>query len=346
LVRSWTFQVFLGLWFRSAMYDASVQVAYLVTSYRPPQQLLRLLWTLRRAQPEAPIVVHHDRFRTQWDIDLVAPIGGVHVLTSETPVSWGDFSVVNAIWVPLSWMVENLEFDWVVLLSEQDYPIVALEELEQRLSASGVDAFIEAEPIRLIADPNARKDRDLRYNYRYAQLPHFGLMARLPPAVRRQVARVGNKVNGALYELQQKVTAYVYPDGLPLRVGFRPKGSPFSETFLCWYGPMQMALSHRAAVTVTEYVASHRDYVRHYARTVIPDESATATIVCNDPTLKVWNGTLHWTKWTVGDHSHPDVLVLDDLGDLAGSGKFFARKFDIGVDSSVLDALDQRIFGS
>jgi hypothetical protein len=243
-------------------------------------------------------------------------------------------------------MVENLEFDWVVLLSEQDYPIVPLEQLEQRLSASGVDAFIEAEPIHLIEDPNARKDRDLRYNFRYVQLPSFGLMARLPPAVRRPIAFAGNYLNGALYKLQRKVTAYVYPDGLPLRVGIRATRSPYSESFLCWYGPMQMALSRRAAEAVTEYVASHREYVQHYSRTVIPDESATATIVCNDPTLKVWNGTLHWTRWTDGDHGHPDVLVLDDLGDFVDSDKFFARKFDVDVDSSVLDALDQRIFGS
>jgi hypothetical protein len=327
------------------VYAASVRVGYLITSYRPPEQLLRLLATLRRAQPEAPIVVHHDRFRSEWNAALVAPIGGVHVVTSDTPLEWGDFSIVKAVWKSLSWMVENLEFDWVVLLSEQDYPIVPLIQLEHELSSSSVDAFIEAEPIGLIEDLDARKDRDLRYNFRYVQLPRFGVMARLPPKLRRPIASIGNNVNGALYRLQRKFTAYVYPDGLPLRLGLRVKHAPFSEAFPCWYGPMQMALSRRASVAVTEYIASHDDYVRHYARTVIPDESATATIICNDPTLKVKNGMLHWTRWTDGGLGHPDVVGWGDFEEIVSSGKFFARKFDIGVDSAVLDALDQRIFG-
>ena len=57
------------------------------------------------------------------------------------------------------------------------------------------------------------------------------------------------------------------------------------------------------------------DYDRYYEKTGIPDESATVTIVCDDPSLKVGSGNLERTRWTDGDHGHPDVLVLDDLGD-------------------------------
>jgi hypothetical protein len=106
-------------------------------------------------------VVHHDRFRSAWTADLVAPIGGVHVVTSDIPVEWGDFSIVKALWTSLSWMVEHLAFDWVVFLTEQDYPIAPLAQLEERLSSSGVDAFLEAVPTQLITGPEARKDRDL-----------------------------------------------------------------------------------------------------------------------------------------------------------------------------------------
>jgi len=322
-----------------------VRVAYFVTSYRPPRQLLRLLATLRRAQPESPLVVHHDRFRSDWDSEIVAPVGGVDVLASPAPVSWGDFSIVDITWTSLSWMVEHRVFDWVVFLSEQDYPIAPVIRLEERLERSGADAFVEARPIHLIEDAVLRMECDRRYNYRYRNLPRLGVMARLPPRLRRPVADVAHYLNFVLYKLQRKITVYRYPDPLPMRVGVRPARSPFSPGFPIWYGSQWMALSRRAAETVVEFVGEHPDYVRHYARTVIPDESATSTIVCNDPRLRVRNEELHHVRFTSVD-GHPDVFGLDDLTELIDSGRFFARKFDIDTDSAVLDALDEHVFGS
>ena len=322
-----------------------MRVAYFVTSYRPPRQLLRLLATLRRAQPDSPLVVHHDRFRTDWDVDLVAPVGGVDLLTSTAPVSWGDFSIVDMTWTSLAWMVEHRDFDWVVFLSEQDYPIAPLIRLEQQLERSDVDAFIEARPIHLIEDADLRMECDRRYNYQYRKLPRLGVMERLPTTLRRPVADVANYLNFVLYKLQRKITVYRYPDPLPMRVGVRPPRSPFSAEFPVWYGSQWMALSRRAAEAVVQFVGEHTDYVRHYARTVIPDESATATIVCNDPRLAVRDEELHHVRFTSVD-GHPDVFGLDDLTELIDSGRFFARKFDIDTDSMVLDALDEHVFES
>ena len=42
-----------------AVSDAA-RVAYLITSYTLPKQVLRLARTLRRGSPEALIVLHHD----------------------------------------------------------------------------------------------------------------------------------------------------------------------------------------------------------------------------------------------------------------------------------------------
>jgi hypothetical protein len=320
-----------------------VRVAYLVTSYRQPRQLLRLLGTLRRAQPDSPFFVHQDRFRTQWPVELATDLGGVHVYTSDAPVTWGDFRIVEVSWRGLACMLDQVPFDWVVFLSEQDYPIAPLKDLEQRLATSGADAFVEATRIDVIEDPDLRMECDRRYNYRYVELPRFGVMARLSPRIRTLVADNANYANFVLYKLQKKMTVYRYPDQLPLRVGIRPRRSPLSS-FPCWYGTQWIALSRRAAEAVVQFVRGHEDYVRHFARTAQPIEAATATIVCNDPTIRVRNEKLHWVRFSSGS-GHPDVLRLEMLDELVGSGKFFARKFDIDTDSAVLDALDQHLFG-
>ena len=275
----------------------------------------------------------------------MASLGGVDVLTSETPVAWGDFSIVDITWTSLAWMVEHRDFDWVVFLSEQDYPIAPLGALEQWLQQSDADAFVEARPIHRIEDADLRMDCDRRYNYRYRPLPRFGLMARLAPGLRRRIANIANYSNFVLYKLQHKVTVYRYPDPLPMRLGVRPARSPFSAAFPCWYGSQWMALSRRAAETVVEFVGDHEGYVRHYSQTVIPDESATATIVCNDARLVVHPHGLHHVRFSSVD-GHPDVFGLGDLAELVDSGLYFARKFDIDGDTAVLDALDRHVLGS
>jgi hypothetical protein len=295
-------------------------------------------------QPESPLVVHHDRFRSSWEPGLVAGVGGVDVLTSDAPVSWGDFSIVDATWKTLSWTIEHRDFDWVVFLSEQDYPVAPLEKLEATLAASGVDAFIEARILDRIEDAELKMDCDRRYNYRYSALPRPGLMARLPPRLRRPLADTANYMNFVLYKLQRKVTVYRYPDPLPMRLGVRPKHSPFSASFPCWYGSQWMALSRHAAETLDRFVGERADVVRHYSRTVIPDESATATIVCNDPSLAVRHEHLHYIRFSA-NHGHPDVFGIGDVDELVTSGRFFARKFDVDVDGGVLDALDRHILG-
>ena len=54
----------------------------------------------------------------------------------------------------------------------------------------------------------------------------------------------------------------------------------------------------------------------------------------------VLDDTLHFVDWDA--EPGPAILRLQDLPRLESSGKLFARKFDVAVDSAVLDALDAR----
>ena len=320
---------------------ADVSIAYFITSYGESNQLLRLVTTLRSAAPDAPIVIHHDVFRSPPNPAL-QDIPNVHLLTSDHPIVWGDMTLEAARWRVFRWILTHLRVDWVVLLSEQDYPIAPLRDLPARLADADVDAVILGERIDQITDPQLHRECELRYLYRYVSLPPVRIRRSLPASWRRSLGRFRGLFYTAVTRSQRKLFIYTTPDALelPSRIGLRQGSTPFSEEFPCWYNDCWYALSRKALRRVVDFVDTHPDFVRYYQRTVIPLESATATIVFNDPELRVANQGMHAIRWSDPASGRPDVFGLPDLEFLRDSTAAFARKFGQG-DTDILDELDR-----
>jgi hypothetical protein len=47
----------------------------------------------------------------------------IHVMTSDSPIIWGNIDLETVRGWVFRWTLENLDFDWLIMLSEQDYPI-------------------------------------------------------------------------------------------------------------------------------------------------------------------------------------------------------------------------------
>jgi len=321
-----------------------LRLAFFLTSYGPGEQLHRLVTTLRRAEPNAPIVIHHDRFQNELDGELFADDPDVHILTSDAPIVWGDMTLEAARWRVFRWILENLDIDWVVLLSEQDYPIKPLSALRERIAASCADAFILGERIDRVEDPERAREGEKRYLYQYTSLPSSGLEKRLPRPVARVVRPVRHMLFSAINRLQKRVLFYMTPRalGLATRVGVRPTPL-FDDDFPCWVNDCWCTLSRTALEHLVRYLDEHPEFVRWYERTVIPLESATATVLFNDPELHVSNQTLHEIQWSSARDGRPDFFHEGDLGLLRESDAFFARKFS-SDQPGVLDALDTILF--
>ncbi len=327
----------------------------MILNHREPTQLLRLAKTLRLELPDAPIVVHNDQSRTYLDASALDSVGDAYLLTSERPIRWGDFSLVEAYWRSMEWILEHLEFDWLVLLSAQDYPIKPLTKLVEDLAATGADALILATPISKQPNSGAvtavgsqaacltsrpqRRDRRRRYLYQY----RTSVVNRQPGSASDKVRRWLRRHTGLLVDILNNVQPcfriYKYPDQIPWRVGLRARRTPFSQNEPCWFGSMWITLSHRAAKLVVDSAKQRPDYVEYYRRTVVPDESATATLICNASGLRTEARDLHHARWT-GTSGHPDTFSADDLPELLAAPEYFARKFDIAKYPDVLDMLD------
>jgi hypothetical protein len=319
-----------------------MKVAFLILNHRRPAQLVRLLTTLRSQLPDSPIAVHHDVFHGELPNTVVEHIDNVHLLTSGKRVVWGDFSQVEICCWALAWMREHLEFDWLVLLSAQDYPIKPLAGLADDLKRDGADAVFRATPIGQLPTATARRSMRRRYFFQYRP-PMPNLPGWLPKGVRRGLRWSTGSLIDALNILQPLFKIYRQPDGIPYRFGWRARFTPFAEDRPCRHGSSWFALSRRALEYVLDYTADHPEYVDYYRKTINPDESMLATLVFNSPDLQVANRDTTYTRWSKSGTGHPDIFREDDLPELAAAPQYFARKFDIDTDSRILDMLDDFI---
>lgn len=318
-----------------------MRLVYFITSYRSPAQLLRLVRTLRAADPQAQVVVHHDVFGSPAPARELAELGA-RLVTSEHPIVWGDMTLEAVRWRVFGQLLHGPEFDWVVLLSEQDYPIAPAARLHEHLAGLDADAVIEAVPIDDEPDPKRRREFRLRYHHTYRSLPDTGLARRLPAAVRSRLRRVRLFCYMAANKVQKRVRFYFFVEqlGLPTRVGLNRRGRvPGAPIWYCeaWY-----ALSRKAVERVVGYVAGNPGFVRYAARTIIPLESATATILGNAPDIRLHREQLHHIRWSDRLSGRPDEFRATDLAELTGSGRFFARKFSLD-DHEILDRLDAHV---
>jgi hypothetical protein len=90
---------------------------------------------------------------------------------------------------------------------------------------------------------------------------------------------------------------------------------------------------------VSRFVRDNPRVTRFFEHVFVPDEIFFQTIVMNSEFRDdVVNDTLHFVDW----HAEPGPAILRtaDVPRMESSGKLFARKFDLEVDSHVLDVLD------
>lgn len=234
----------------------------------------------------------------------------------------------------------GIDFDWVINMTSQCYPIRPLHEFICALECAQVDAFIDYH--RVFDDRGKAtgiwpyEEAHNRYHYQY----YWRL-------TRRELPRIWRKVLGAVRVVLHKVQPWVRMDtSYALQIGLRDRSSLVGSNFPLFGGSYYMTLSRRAADYLCEFTRSHPEIRAHFSRMNRPSEVYPHTVLANNPELKL-SGSQHFFI-DVGSNKQgrPFLLGIDDLDRMIGSGAFFARKFEPEVDSEVLDCLDQRVLVS
>jgi hypothetical protein len=312
-------------------------ICFVILSHREPGQVIRLV---RRLADDAgsAVLVHHDQSATPLERSELRGAGRVELVRFRRGIRWGTWDLVDVTLRCLRWAYDRVPFDWLVLLSGQDYPLVSPPQIEAFFAGVPVDAYTYGVPVqpRPVTGwrPSVEGSSTRRYFYRYHVVPRLrvGTTGRTGQALRL----AGMVITAA----QPWVVFEPFPDGR-LHIGFRRVRTPFSEDYICYKGSQWFAASRQAVAALLQQISTGA-LVDYYRRCLIPDESFVQTALLNTPSLTVSNTDLWFTRWQPNAY-HPDILTAADVDDALASGKLFARKFDVALDAEALDRIDRRL---
>ncbi len=310
-----------------------MKIVYFIQTYKNPSQIKRLVNTIKISSLNSQILISHDsNSSTVLNKSDFESIPGVNLIYNRG--GRGDFYTVESYLNSLRWLFDNqMEFDWIVNISGQDYPIQPLPLLEQFLSKTEYDGFLEYRDVLSKDSYHGLKEGVERY---YCQYWHSGIYL-LPwqKALIKPIKVLLNNIQGFV----KVSTSY------QLSIGIKSFQNIFDEKFKCYGGALYKILSNRCAKYLYKTAEEQVHLVDFYKKTLVPEESFMQTILANSNLFNLCDKNLFYSDWSGSKHGSPKILTVADYSTLTNTEDYyFARKFDPAVDSEILDRLDKHIF--
>lgn len=276
-----------------------VRLAYVISAYRLPDQLVRLVDVLD--EPTTSFVISVDRhtdvatFAAMWQ-----PLAGrrnVHFLPRHSS-PYRSFGHVRSTLRGIDHLLcARIPFDHLSVITGQDLPIKSNDAIRARLAGADGAGFME----------------------------HFTL-----PDERWSGGGL-NRFSSIFVHTHERNLSI----GRRRFGGLIARGFPFDAQ--PYGGSGYWTLPRDLVVFVHDFVTRNPAWVRFFRTTDMPDETFFHTILMNSPHAeRIVSDDLRHIDWT--DRTElPRIWRSGDFDELAASDDLFARKFDATVDAAVID---------
>lgn len=242
-----------------------MKIVYVILAHKLPEQLVRLVKKLNT--DNTSFLIHVDKktdnetFRRMED-----PLRGyknVHFLKRYV-VQWGTFSQVQAALEGVRTALDTrLEFDYVVLLSGQDYPIKSNEYIHKFFEESNGKSYLEFFPLpnKVWKTENGGMDRFIYWNLYFLGRPRK-----------------------------------VFPRfDLPYR--------KFLGNFNVFGGSAFWYLARDCVEYINDYMQQEENYFKFWKYARIPDEAFFQTVLLNSPLKdQLVNDNFRYIVWVTTPH--------------------------------------------
>jgi Core-2/I-Branching enzyme len=280
-----------------------MKIAHLIAVHKNPLQVKRLVDQL--LTKDCDIYIHIDK---KIDIDSFKAVLSdqrVYFISNRIAVNWGGYSQVKATIVSIKQILENRQtYDYINFISGQDYPIKPLDQFYDYLQLNIGNEYLEY----IHAEEKVEETRLRIYKYNF------------------------NDFNFKGKYVLQKILNKILPD----------RKFPILEYKMVvksnWF-----TITPECAKYVLDFLDQNPKVVSFFKYGWGVDEFVFQTITYNSYLKdRIVNNNLRYIDWSAQLPS-PKTLDHSDIEKLSTSDKFFARKFDVNVDSKILDMLDSKI---
>jgi hypothetical protein len=281
------------------MSEAAMKQAFLICAHKDLHQLNGLVRQL--CDPDFCVYVHLDR-KSALDPARLHP--AARPVRERVAVRWGDVSQVECVLASMRQiLLEVPDFDKLILLSAQDFPLLPNHLLKAELARMRGYELIETAPI-------AGDGWRVMHRYAYFHRDSGRLAERLACAAANRTLRLLRRTRHL-------------PDGLV----------PYGGS--CWW-----TLSRNCVRELLRLADAHPRLLRFCRSVQSPDELFFQTLVMHSGFAdRVLPDNFRYIQWPKDGACHPKVLDEDDFARIRASGAHFCRKLDSQASAALLPRL-------
>jgi hypothetical protein len=283
-----------------------MKIAHVIMAYKNPIQIERLIKSMDH--PQFYFFLHVDLKFDIKEFKYLENIDRVFFIKNRVVCNWGGYSFVRAIFSSLNEIMnEYSDFSLINLLSGQDYPIKPVEEIYDYYLNNSNKCFISYDE-----NPSQEWWKHAIKRMEIYHLTDFNFKGR--------------------YFIQGLMNKILPSRILPLDLKF------YGSSDSSWW-----TITSECARYLVNFIKEHPKLDRFMKYTWGCDEFLIATLIMNSTFKKnVVNNNLRYITWAEGI-ANPKILTTAEYEKIKSSPQFFARKFDICVDSVILDKIDKLI---
>jgi hypothetical protein len=296
-----------------------MKIAFLIMAYKNPKQMGRLILSLNST--DSAFYLHIDKKSNLPDFKNV-----LSQLNKNTNITflprfdcyWRGPGIITSILYGLNKILEDKNFNRIVLISGQDYPIKPVEHIFNFYENNSEKNFISYFKLPYDNWLNGGLARIKNYHFRI-----FGKTYIYPP-------------------LADPVHAYSKLFYKTAQIRFR-KPREFPDGLVPYGGFSHWQITALAAREILDFVNKRPDYLKFHKYSWVADEMFFQTVLLNSKNdaliNSIVNNDLTYIKW-LKDMPQTEILKTCDYEEIKNSNKLFARKFDTSIDSQILSLLD------